>query len=129
MVADNRNRTVNFLGNVVAKREDMIMFSDKLSAVYTEQSNIEKIIARGNVKINQTDRIATCQEATFFQLRQQVVMTGNPKVWQGKNIITGDKITIFIQEDRAQVESDKHEGGEKGRVNAIIYPGGKGFKQ
>jgi len=126
MVADNRNRTVNFLGNVVAKREDMIMFSDQLSAVYTEQSKIEKIIARGNVKINQTNRTATCQEATFFQLRQQVVMTGKPKVWQNKNIITGDKITIFIKEDRVEVESQKQEGGKQGRVNAIIYPGGKG---
>jgi len=129
MVADNRNRIVNFLGNVVAKREDMIIFSDQLSAVYTEQSKIEKIIARGNVKINQTDRTATCQEATFFQLRQQVVMTGKPKVWQGKNIITGDKIIIFVKEDRVEVESDKQEGGKQGRVNAIIYPGGKGFKQ
>jgi lipopolysaccharide export system protein LptA len=129
MVADNRNRTVNFLGNVVAKREDMIIFSDQLSAVYTEQSKIEKIIARGNVKLNQTDRTATCQEATFFQLRQQVVMTGKPKVWQGKNIITGDKITIFVKEDRVEVESDKQEGGKQGRVNAIIYPGGQGFKK
>ena len=130
MVADNRNRTVNFLGSVVAKREDMIIFSDQLSAFYTEQSKIEKIIARGNVKINQTDRTATCQEATFFQLPQQkVVMTGKPKVWQGKNIITGDKITILIKEDRVEVESDKQEGGKQGRVNAIIYPGGKGFKQ
>jgi lipopolysaccharide export system protein LptA len=130
MVADNRNRTVNFLGNVVAKREDMIIFSDQLSAFYTEQSKIEKIIARGNVKINQTDRTATCQEATFFQLPQQkVLMTGKPKVWQGKNIITGDKIIIFIKEDRVEVESDKQEGGKQGRVNAIIYPGGKGFKQ
>ncbi len=128
MVADNRNRTVNFLGNVVSKREDMIMFSDQLSAVYTEQSNIEKIIARGNVKIHQTDRTATCQEATFFQLRQQIVMTGKPKVWQNKNIITGDKITIFIKEDRVEVESDKQEGGKQGRVNAIIYPGAKGSK-
>jgi lipopolysaccharide export system protein LptA len=130
MVADNRNRTVNFLGNVVAKREDMIIFSDQLSAVYTEQSKIEKIIARGNVKINQTDRTATCQEATFFQLPQQkVLMTGKPKVWQGKNIITGDKIIIFIKEDRVEVESDKQEGGKQGRVNAIIYPGGKGFNK
>ena len=128
MVADNRNRTVNFLGNVVAKREDMIMFSDQLSAVYTEQSNIEKIIARGNVKINQTNRTATCEEATFFQLRQQVVMTGKPKVWQNKNIITGDKITIFIKEDRVEVESQKQKGGKQGRVNAIIYPGEKGSK-
>ena len=128
MVADNRNRTVNFLGNVIARREDMIIFSDQLSAVYTDQSKIEKIIARGNVKINQTDRTATCQEATFFQLRQQVVMTGKPKVWQGKNTITGDKIIIFVKEDRVEVESDKQEGGKQGRVNAIIYPGGKEVK-
>jgi len=130
MVADNRNRTVSFLGNVVAKREDMIIFSDQLSTVYTEQNTVEKIIARGNVKINQTDRTATCQEATFFQLPQQkVVMTGKPKVWQGKNIITGDKIIIFIKEDRVEVESDKQKDGKQGRVNAIIYPGGKGFNK
>jgi lipopolysaccharide export system protein LptA len=130
MVADNRNRTVNFLGNVVANREDMIIFSDQLSTVYTEQNKVEKIIARGNVKINQTDRTATCQEATFFQLPQQkVVMTGKPKVWQGKNIITGDKIIIFIKEDRVEVESDKQKDGKQGRVNAIIYPGGKGFNK
>ncbi|HPD60332.1 MAG TPA: lipopolysaccharide transport periplasmic protein LptA [Thermodesulfobacteriota bacterium] len=129
MVADNRNRTVNFLGNVVAKREDMIIFSDQLSAIYTDQNKIEKIVARGNVKINQTDRTATCQEATFFQLRQQVVMTGKPKVWQGKNTITGDKIIIFVKEDRVEVESDKQESGKQGRVNAIIYPGGKGIKE
>ena len=129
MVADNRNRTVNFLGNVVAKREDMIIFSDQISAVYTEDGKIEKIISRGNVKINQTDRTATCQEATFFQLRQQIVMTGKPKVWQGKNIITGDKIIIFVKEDRVEVESDKQGGGKQGRVNAIIYPEGKGLKK
>jgi len=128
MVADNRNRAVNFLGNVVAKREDMIIFSDQLTAIYTEDGKIEKIISRGNVKINQTDRIATCQEATFFQLRQQIIMTGKPKVWQGKNIITGDKIIIFVKEDRVEVEGEK-KGEKQGRVNAIIYPQGKESKK
>jgi lipopolysaccharide export system protein LptA len=56
-------------------------------------------------------------------------MTGNPKVWQGKNIITGDKIIIFVKEDRVEVESNKQKGGKPGRVNAIIYPGGKEFKK
>jgi len=129
MVADNRNRTVNFLGNVVAKRADMIIFSDQISAVYTEDGKIEKIISRGNVKINQADRTATCQEATFFQLRQQIVMTGKPKVWQGKNIVTGDRIIIYIKEDRVEVESDKQISGKPGRVNAIIYPEGKEIKK
>jgi len=121
MEADNRNRTVVFLGNVVAKREDMVIFSDRISAFYTEQGQIEKIIARGNVKINQQDRIATCVEATFYQPSQEIVLTGKPKVWQGKNIVSGGKITISLNEDKIDIEG----AGKNDRVNAIIYPMGK----
>jgi len=121
MEADNRNRTVDFLGNVVAKREDMVIFSDRISAFYTEEGQIQKIIARGNVKINQQDRIATCVEAVFFQPTQKIVLTGTPKVWQGKNIVTGGKITISLNEDKIDIEG----AGKNDRVNAIIYPMGK----
>ncbi|MBW1679269.1 MAG: hypothetical protein JRJ08_03870 [Deltaproteobacteria bacterium] len=100
MEADNRNRTVSFFGNVVAKREDMVIFSDRISTFYTKPGQIKKIIARGNVKINQHDRIATCQEATFFQ----------PSL-------------IFLNEDKIDIE-----GGKQNRVNAIIYPMGKNFE-
>ena len=123
MEADNRNRTVNFLGNVVAKREDMVIFSDRISTFYTKPGKIKKIIARGNVKINQHARIATCQEATFFQPSQKIVLTGKPKVWQGNNIVSGEKIIIFLNEDRIDIE-----GGKQNRVNAIIYPMGKNFE-
>ena len=121
MEADNRNRTVDFFGNVVAKREDMVIFSDRISAFYTEEGKIQKIIARGNVKINQQDRIATCLQATFFQPSQIIVLTGNPKVWQGSNIVSGGKITISLNEDKIDIEG----GGKNDRVNAIIYPMGK----
>ena len=123
MEADNRNRTVSFLGNVVAKREDMVIFSDRISTFYTKQGQIKKIIARGNVKINQHDRIATCQEATFFQPSQKIVLTGKPKVWQGNNILSGEKIIILLNEDKIDIE-----GGKQNRVNAVIYPMGKNFE-
>lgn len=121
MEADNRNRTVDFFGNVVAKREDMVIFSDRISAFYTEEGGIRKIIAHGNVKINQQDRIATCTQATFFQPSQKIVLTGKPKVWQGKNIVSGGKITISLNEDKIDIEGE----GKNDRVNAIIYPMGK----
>ncbi|MFH0812611.1 MAG: lipopolysaccharide transport periplasmic protein LptA [Pseudomonadota bacterium] len=123
MEADNRNRTVNFLGNVVAKREDMVIFSDRLLTFYNKEGKIDKIIAQGNVKINQNDRMATCVEATFFQPSQKIVLTGKPKVWQGNNIITGEKITILLIEDKMDIE-----GGKQNRVNATIYPMGKNLK-
>lgn len=123
MEADNRNRTVNFLGNVVAKREDMVIFSDRILTFYNKEGKIDKIIAQGNVKINQNDRMATCVEATFFQPSQKIVLTGKPKVWQGNNIITGEKITILLIEDKMDIE-----GGKQNRVNATIYPMGKNLK-
>ena len=100
--------------------EDIVIFSDRISAYYTEQGRIKKTIARGNVKINQQDRTATCQEATFFQPSQKIVLTGRPKVWQGNNIVSGDKIIIYLEEDRVVIE-----GEQRNRVKATIYPMGK----
>lgn len=120
MEADNRNRTVNFLGNVVAKREDMVIFANRITTFYAETGKINKIVATGNVKINQNDRIATCQEATFWQLPQKIILTGKPKVWQGNNIVSGEEIVFFLSEDKIDVK-----GGKQSRVNAIIYPTGK----
>jgi len=123
MEANNRNQTVTFMGNVVAKREDMVIFSNQISTLYTKEGEIIKIIAHGNVKINQNDRIATCQEAIFLQQSQKIVLTGNPKVWQGNNIVKGEKITILLNEDKIEIQ-----GGKQNRVNAIIYPMGKNLE-
>ena len=117
MEADNRNRIVNFLGNVVARSEDMVIFADQISAFYTKKGKIKKIVAQGNVKINQDERTATCQMATYFQPSQKIILTGRPKVWQGSNIVSGGKITIFLNEDKISIER-----GKQNRVNAIIYP-------
>jgi len=38
-------------------------------------------------------------------------------VWQGDNVITGEKITVYIKEERSVVE-----GSKAGRVSATIVP-------
>jgi lipopolysaccharide export system protein LptA len=38
-------------------------------------------------------------------------------VWQGANVINGERITIFVQENRSIVEGSKDK-----RVSTTIYP-------
>jgi len=79
--------------------------------------DLEKIEAKGNVIVTQKEKIATGEEAVYFQDSGQIVMTGNATLRDGKNIIKGDKVTVFVNEDRGIVEAD-----QKKRVKAIIYP-------
>ncbi len=119
MVADNRKSTVTFFGDVKASNEDLLVFSDEMAIVYTKERQIEHVAAHGNVRISKKDITASCQMANFLQGEQKIILTGKPKVWQGNNMVTGEKITILLEEDKIVVV------GQKDRVNVVIYPGNK----
>lgn len=115
--ADNTQGMAIFKGNVVARQEDMVMFSDTMSVRYDEKGGMKQIIATGNVKITRGDRVATAQKVVFYNPEQKIVLTGNPRVWQGSDVINGERITILVRENRSIVEGSKDK-----RVSATIYP-------
>jgi lipopolysaccharide export system protein LptA len=45
------------------------------------------------------------------------VLSGNARVWQDENVVSGDTITIFLAQDRSVVQ-----GGRQERVKAVFYP-------
>ena len=49
-----------------------------------------------------------------------MVLTGNPVVRMGKDFVEGDRITMFLKEERSVVESSKDK-----TVRAVIFPKGK----
>ncbi len=55
-------------------------------------------------------------KAVFSGKGQSITLTGNPVVRQGNSEVSGNRITFFIEEDRAVVE-----GGNE-RVKATIFP-------
>jgi lipopolysaccharide export system protein LptA len=65
-------------------------------------------------------RVVTGDHAIFYQDTQQVIMTGNAVMRDGKNVIRGDRIVVFLDENRGVVESDENK-----RVTATIYPNEK----
>jgi lipopolysaccharide export system protein LptA len=139
---DNKNKMATFSGNVVSKQEQqgkepIIIYCDKM-VIYsveeigkkpspssskesekknlTQQNQVDKIVASGQVKILQGKDVATGETAVFYNADQRIVLSGNPKVWQGKNLIKGEEITVWIKENRSLVTSKG-----SNRVQAVIY--------
>jgi outer membrane protein assembly factor BamD len=109
-----------FKGNVVARQQDMVIYADSVDAVLAEEGKgIEKVIAGGNVKITQGVRTAQSQKAVFDNVEKKVVLTGDPKVWEGEQLISGDEIIFDIDRNRVEIK-----GGSGGRGKAKVYPKG-----
>jgi len=121
--ADNKNMVITFTGNVVAKQGEMTIYADVTRVYYEkreEDIEVREIVATGNVKIQEGDRLATGQKVVFTNSEQKIVLTGQPKLWQGKDMVSGEKITVLLEEDKSFVES-----GPDRRVEVILYPKGE----
>jgi lipopolysaccharide export system protein LptA len=115
---DQKQNTVTFKGNVVAKQEDMTLYANTLIIIYDpDTKKLKEIIAIGNVKVIQLDRRATGQKATFDQDENKVVLDGDAVVREGANVIRGERITFYVEEERSVVEP-----GKGGRVSTSITP-------
>jgi len=116
-----KQNLIIFRGNVIARQKDMVIYADSLEALIIEDGKgIERVIAGGNVKIQQGLRVANCQKAVFYNLDQKVILTGDPKVSEGDNIVSGDEIIFDIDKNRVEIK-----GGASGRGKAKIQPGGE----
>jgi len=114
-----KENLIIFRGNVIARQKDIVIYADSLEAVTIEEGKgIERVTAGGNVKIQQGLRVANCQKAIFYNIDQKVVLTGDPKVSEGENIVSGDEIIVDIDKNRVEVK-----GGSSGRGKATIQPG------
>ncbi len=114
----SKENLIIFKGNVMARQKDMVIYADSLEAVIVENGKkIEKVIAGGNVKIQQGLRVASAQKAVFYNADQKVILTGDPKVLEGDNIVSGDEIIFDIEKDRYEVK-----GGPGVRGKAKILP-------
>ncbi len=108
LTADSKNNTAVFEGSVVAKSDDLTMYSDAMTVYYDNvESKVRKIHAVGNVKVLNNERVLFSDEAVYFDSEEKIIFSGNPKVIEGENVITGRQITFFLKDERAEVEGSR----------------------
>lgn len=125
---------VIFSGNVRASQGSLIINADDMTVQYSRFSSdpvdsagtpapltqkIENILARGNVKIVQGKWVAAGDTMNFSADNRIVTLTGNAKAWQDQNMVTGEKIVLYLDKGKSVVERSTREGE---RVKAFIYP-------
>jgi lipopolysaccharide export system protein LptA len=116
--ADQKTNTITFKGNVIAKQEDTTLYANTLIITYDQNTKrLKEIVAVGNVKVVQLDRRATGQKATFDQDKNKVVLDGEAVIREGTNVIRGERIIFYVDEERSVVE-----GGKGSRVSTSITP-------
>ena len=115
--ADYQTKVITFIGDVVAKQKEFTLYADRLLLLINEKGEeIEKIVARGNVRIVQDNRKATCHEAIYYHHEGTVVLQGEPVVKEGNNRVSGKRIIYYIDEQKSVAES---EGEERVKVTVI----------
>jgi lipopolysaccharide export system protein LptA len=117
--AARKEGLVVFIGNVVARQDGSTQYADRMEVYLDAQGErIVRTVSTGGVRIITKDcRMGTARRAEYYDEDQRIILIGNARVWQDDNVVTGDRITIYVAEDRSVVE-----GGKQDRVKAIFHP-------
>jgi lipopolysaccharide export system protein LptA len=131
--ADIEGDTAEFSGNVRVDRGEAQIKADHLKLYYHRDKNVEslqqidasavdKIEARGKVRIRFQDLSAESDKAVYDPKTDTLVLEGrNTRVTRSGNSIKGARIVLKAAENDLTVVGDG-----KSRVKAVIAPG-KGF--
>ena len=126
---DDKANTVTFIGLVNAVQGKTILTCDKMVIYYTKKSEapttdtanqggreITKIHVIGHVKVVQEDKTATGRQGLYELAAKRIELWGDPKIIQGGNTLTGQKVIVYMEESRAVVQ------GGRNQVEALIVP-------
>ena len=71
---------------------------------------IDRVECDGNVRIVEGDRLAVGNKALYLAqaLPRRIVLTGDARIWQGADSVTGHEVTYFLDDRRSTVESQNN---------------------
>ena len=99
---DYPKRIAVFSGEVVVEDPKVKIMADSITATFATNNQPESITATGNVRIEQTNRVAVCSQACYSVRSGLLVLTGKPVVSRGNDVLTGSRITFNRDTDKME---------------------------
>jgi lipopolysaccharide export system protein LptA len=131
---DDAAGVVQFIGAVVARQGGLTLTSDRMKVFYTpgneEEADssplagggreIDRVEAFGRVRMVDGDNLAVGDHGLYLtqNIPRRLILTGNARVWQGRDSLTGHTITYFLDERRSVAESAPRQ-----RVRTVVHGG------
>jgi len=110
---DAQKQYALFENDVVVVDPQLKLSADKLTLWFDENGEAESIKAEGTVEISQEDKRALADVATYHVESGKIVLTGNPRVTRGRDLLQGETITFWRDHDKLVCEPE---------ARLIIYP-------
>lgn len=120
---DQSSGTAVFSGSVKVAQADMRLAADQIEVFYSDQkqgtanqgSQVDRMIATGNVTLSNGTEAAESETATYEVGSGIITMQGN-LLTQGKNALSSERMRIDLNAGTGEVE---------GRVQTIFVPGSR----
>lgn len=110
---DYIKRFALFENNVQVNDPRMQMSANRLTIVFGEDGGAQTIKAEGRVLLSQDDKRARADVATYDVVSGRIVLAGGPpQVMQGRNILEGEVITFWRDQQRVECQP---------RARLVIY--------
>ena len=121
LTASSQDNKAIFRENVKMVQEELVVHSDIMIVYFKEKTaqtpssvgqlpsenpkkEIRVIEAKGHVIITKGESRATCTRALYDKQEERIILLGSPVVWQEGTRVSGQKITMFLKENRSIVE-------------------------
>lgn len=125
MTLKHQENKILFEGDVVVERDSSTLRANSVEVIFTSGGRVDTasealemkrelstITASGDVKFIQGVRTILADNVTYYKKEEKMVFSGSPNIHEGQDELKGEKITVYIKDDRVIVE-----GGE-----AVIHP-------
>lgn len=99
---DYEGKQAIFTGNVVVNDPDLQLTGDKLTVFLTEDDDIERLLAEGNVEIRMEGMQSRSGKAVYTPSDGKVLLTERPQVSRDGSVLQAEKITYWRLENRLE---------------------------
>jgi lipopolysaccharide export system protein LptA len=101
---DRSERLAHFTDDVVVRRGDVTVRGPRMDAHYDETGQVTILGLRGGVEMRQADRRAVAQNADYDARTRELVLTGQPRLYDGDDVLVGEKIGMALDSKQVRVE-------------------------
>lgn len=108
---DRKAGTARFTGGVEVAQGRLTLRCGALVATYTD-GEVATLVAEGGVEVRGEDWVARAAEARYDRREGRLVLTGEPRIERGADVLRGERVSIWPDDERLVVEQ------ARGRVQA-----------
>jgi lipopolysaccharide transport protein LptA len=100
---DYKEMVAVFDENVRVANPQFLLLADRVLVFLEGTNEIKQIMAIGRVSVTNELRSASCDKAVYTRAAEQLVLTGNARLLRGGDSVSGDRIDIWLNDERMEV--------------------------